>query len=364
MSSLLEDRYRLVLRMLPSDYRQAWEEDMVASFMQAAYAAAPDDAEGVEISRPSLAETASIAVLAVRVRLGGTGAAPRSFVWGEAVRRIALIGLLAHAIGALVGVVYLIWAFEQLGGVIPLTDGRPMFATLWEALWRLAGLLWIPAYLSAVHGHHRAARILAVIAFLPMMVNSVMSMTGGPSGFSLTTVYGLLFGALPILAMAAFGPDSPCVSARPWLIALPVGVVAVVAATSAFGLAAQSEADQGELLALTALTDKAGLWCAGLTGAAVVHLIIEHRRPRRIPVWPLALALLVPPVLLLRVITLVHDLRLTGTTDIALTVTIGAVQCAALVVTGAMLARIAARRLRHLPTAAEPAPGQTAPTVT
>nr|BFE74106.1 hypothetical protein GCM10020092_074070 [Actinoplanes digitatis] len=81
------------------------------------------------------------------------------------------------------------------------------------------------------------------------------------------------------------------------------------------------------------------------------------------PVWPLALALLVPPVLILRVITLVHGLLFAGTADIALTVTIGAVQCAALIVTGAMLALVAARRLRDLRAAAEPAPGQTAPTV-
>ncbi|MFI7547411.1 hypothetical protein [Actinoplanes sp. NPDC049599] len=364
MSSLLEDRYRLILRMLPPDYRQAWEEDMVASFMQAAYAAAPDDVEGVEISRPSVAETASIAVLAQRVRLGGAGAAPRPFVWGEAVRRVALIGLLAHAIGALVGVLYAIWTFEQLDGVIPLTDGEPLFADPWVALWSLTGLLWLPPYLSAVHGHHRAARTLAVIAFLPVMINSVVGMTNGLDGFSPVGVYWLLFGALPVLAMAAFGADAPRVRARPWLIALPVGVVAAVAATAALAvLAAQPRVDQNDLLPLLVLTDQAGLWCAGLAGAAVVHLSIEHRRPRRIPVWPLALALLIPPVLILRVITLVSYLRFTATTDITLPVVIGALQCAALVVTGAMVARVAARRLRRLPATTEPAQGQTAPTV-
>jgi hypothetical protein len=32
--SRIEERYRFVLRLLPVSYRQRWEEDMVASFLE------------------------------------------------------------------------------------------------------------------------------------------------------------------------------------------------------------------------------------------------------------------------------------------------------------------------------------------
>ena len=34
MTSVLETRYRALLRILPADYRAAWEEEMVATFLQ------------------------------------------------------------------------------------------------------------------------------------------------------------------------------------------------------------------------------------------------------------------------------------------------------------------------------------------
>ncbi len=349
MSSLLEQRYRRVLRLLPADYRQAWEEDMVAAFLQAAYAADPDDPEGVEISSPSRAEMASVAALALRLRLGGAGAAPRPFAWGEAVRRVALIGLLAHTIGGLVGVLFMVWITGQLPGLMRLVDAEPAgFTNRWLALWSLAGLLWLPAYLSLVYGHHRAARNLAVVAFIPDLITSVVGLADAVPGFTLSQVYWLLFDAVPVLALAAFGPQSPPVRARPWLIALPAGVAATFAAL----LAAQPV--PGRELLVQALADWPGLWSAGLTAAAIVHLIAT-RPQRRTPTWPLTLALLVPAVLGLRLTTLLDYLGFAApTTDNALLPTIGVIQCAVLVGIGALLAGVAARRLRRLPTTAPP----------
>ncbi|BFU44766.1 hypothetical protein [Krasilnikovia sp. MM14-A1004] len=345
MSSLLEERYRMVLRLLPADYREAWGEDMVASFMQAAYAAAPDDPEGVEISRPSIAEAASIAALAVRVRLGGAGAAPRPFSWGEAVRRVALIGLLAHAIGALSGVILVAWALKQLPGAMPLPDAGPaFFGSRWVALWSFTVLLWLPAYLSAVHGHHRAARLLAAVAFLPVLVNGVLTMSQASNGGVTTArVCFLIFHALPLFALAAFGPDAPPMRARPWLIALLVGAAVAVAV----GLATQPWPGREQLV--LALADWPGLWCAGLTAAAVAVLSVRRDRS---PAWPLALALLVPPVLVLRLVSVLDYVRASMYThDSAVPVTIGVVQSVVLVTAGAVLAGTAAHRLRHLPSA-------------
>ncbi|GAB1691936.1 hypothetical protein [Krasilnikovia sp. M28-CT-15] len=348
MSSLLEQRYRQVLRLLPADYRQAWGEDMVASFMQAAYAAAPDDPEGVEISRPGIGEAASIAALAVRLRLGGSGAAPRPFSWGEAVRRVALIGLLAQAVGALSGVVLMTWALKQLPGAMPLPDATPPFGgDRWQALWSFTGLLWLPAYLSAVHGHHRAARILTSVAFLPVLVTDVLRMTDATNGGVTTARVGwLIVNALPLLALVAFGPDAPRPRARPWLIALPVGT----AATIAVALAAQPWPGR-EHLGL-ALADWPGLWSAGLIAAALALPVV--RRGDRLPVWPLTLALLVPPVLALRVITVLDYARMgTYTHDTAEPVIVGTIQSVVLVIVGVILAGTATLRLRHLPAATD-----------
>ncbi|RZU54418.1 hypothetical protein EV385_6369 [Krasilnikovia cinnamomea] len=357
MSSLLEQRYRTVLRLLPADYRQAWGDDMVASFMQAAYAAAPEDPEGVEISRPSFAEAASIAALALRLRLGGSGAAPRPFSWGEAVRRVALIGLLAQAAGALSGVILLTWALKQLPGAMPLPDATPAFGgNRWLALWSFTVLLWLPAYLSAVHGHHRAARLLAAVAFLPVLVGGVLTMTdAAQGGVTATRVAWLVLPAVPLLALAAFGPDAPRMRTRPWLIALPVGTVVLVAV----GLAAQPWPGREQLV--LALADWPGLWSAGVTAAAVACLSVGRRD--RLPVWPLALALLVPPVLALRVITVLDYVRMGAYThDTAVAVTIGVIQSVVLVTVGAVLAGTAAHRLRRLPAPTDTAHHHTAAT--
>jgi hypothetical protein len=95
----LEQRYRVVLRtLLPASYRKLWEEDMVATFLESM---ASDDAEAAEYladyGRPSWSEVASVAALAVRLRLGAANAPLRSGAWGEAVRLVALMGLLVHA---------------------------------------------------------------------------------------------------------------------------------------------------------------------------------------------------------------------------------------------------------------------------
>lgn len=62
----LERRYRRVLRLLPAAYRAAWEEEMVATFLESRDS---DDAETAEYTadfgRPSCPEVASVTVLAV-----------------------------------------------------------------------------------------------------------------------------------------------------------------------------------------------------------------------------------------------------------------------------------------------------------
>ena len=43
--TVLEQRYRSLLRLLPGSYRKVWEEDMVASFLEAMARDDPDEAD-------------------------------------------------------------------------------------------------------------------------------------------------------------------------------------------------------------------------------------------------------------------------------------------------------------------------------
>ena len=80
----LERRYRRVLRLLPGYYRDKWEEDMVAAFLDSWLTGDPDEDSAIlEFCAPTWAEVASVAALAARLYLGGQGAPRRYFAWGR-----------------------------------------------------------------------------------------------------------------------------------------------------------------------------------------------------------------------------------------------------------------------------------------
>ncbi|GAA0374752.1 hypothetical protein GCM10009530_26600 [Microbispora corallina] len=104
--SLLEDPYRRVLRLLPASYREGREEEMVAAFLEGSPGAGDN-------ARPRWPEVASVAALAIRVRLGGPGSQGRGVVvlahervadlaLGDLVRvwnrRFAVRGFLVHPV--------------------------------------------------------------------------------------------------------------------------------------------------------------------------------------------------------------------------------------------------------------------------
>jgi hypothetical protein len=69
----LEQRFRRVLRLLPGYYREQWEEDMVAAFLDGWMTGDPYTDECVlEFCKPAWPEVASVALLAARL----TWAAP------------------------------------------------------------------------------------------------------------------------------------------------------------------------------------------------------------------------------------------------------------------------------------------------
>jgi len=115
----LELRYRRVLRLLPGYYRDKWEEDMVAAFLDSWMTGDPDeDSVTMEYDRPSRQEIASVVTLAARLYLGGAGTPRRYFAWGQAVRLAVLAVVLVHATQGLALLTLLTWR-RHLAGWFP-----------------------------------------------------------------------------------------------------------------------------------------------------------------------------------------------------------------------------------------------------
>jgi hypothetical protein len=221
----LEQRYRRVLRLLPGYYRDQWEEDMVAAFLDSWMTGDPDeDSVTMEFDRPSWPEVASVAGLAARLYLGAAGTPRRYFAWGQALRGAVLAMLLIHAAAGLDG---LVSVFVPGNGRRPVPAPPATIAaapgSLWPAIvWYAVGYVWIVIFVALVLGHYRVARVAAVLAIVPALVWLLRGQLTGDllSPFG-SWSYWFLSDLTPVLAMAAFHRDAPPVARRPWLLALP-----------------------------------------------------------------------------------------------------------------------------------------------
>jgi hypothetical protein len=346
----LEQRYRRLLRRLPAWYRRRWEEDMVTTYLAATVPADPDEAEYVEqCGRPSREERLSILRLAVRLRLGGIGDPPHARTWGDAVRRVALAGLLANAL------VEMSWLWRNLwfGGWLP---GSPVSAStqelggiaalgVGETLLEMAGLLWVVAFVALVVGRRSVATVTGGIALLPTGVYLVQAVVRAAatqlSPYLVTQVSTAMVTVAPLVALAAFHAQAPSVAPRRWLTGL--GAAALLSAIPAY----VSLTPQGYVL------DRPGLLAGAIAVGAVVHLA-RSRAGRTELGWTLALTVMAGAVVALRAITLLN-LVVIGTTDTGALVPVWVAQTAVVAVLGAVLWTRAARGLRDLPVTADQA---------
>jgi hypothetical protein len=351
--SRLEDRYRTVLRLLPAGYRAAWEEDMVATFLDGAVTGdAEQDRYLAEWGRPDIAEIASVAALALRLRLGGPDAPPRSFAWGQAARLAALVGLLYHAVLLPMAAAQQGWLAAELwlpaSTRAAVAAGPPAggWADMWFVGEMVVGLLWLGAYLALVAGRRRAGLVLAIVAVLPgtaaVLTDTLDMLLGRPSAppFLATPWCLLLIDALVVATLAAFHRQAPPVPRRPWLIALAAGS----------GLAAILG-----VLVLVLLQpigrpwlDWPGLLCLVWLAAAMLP-----RATRSVPA-ALAVAMLGWPVLGLRTAS-VLDSAAAGSVDAAI-LTLGLVEAAAVGVLALRLHRHSVSRLPPLNAPLPPTP--------
>ena len=303
MSSDLERRYRRVLRWLPGWYRQRWEEDMVAAFLDGWLTGDPAADEYIgKAAWPGCAEVASVAGLAVRLRLSGPGTA-RRYAWEQAIRRAVLAVLLVHALLAVNVLVLLAgnrpltgWLHVLPSSLVVVSPGRA-----WPAVYYLASVAWIVIFVMMALGHYRAARVLAALAVVPGLVALVQAQLTGimPAPFG-SWAFWVLVGLAPVLAMTTFHGDAPPAASRPWLLALPVGYVLVY----------------GPLLALQAaghsawLPDFSGRCCILVSLACLAHAPrVRSRQQAGTGPWSLTLALLAGVAGAYRIATLTDDLN-------------------------------------------------------
>src|ERR1700678_1339371 len=271
----LEQRSRRVLRLLPRYYRDKWEEDMVAAFLDGWLTGDPDeDSVTMEYDRPTRQEVVSVVGLAVRLNLGGVGTPRRYFAWGQAVRNAVLGVMLAHAVWGL-GQLALFARSRHLIGWLP-----PPAGGFWPTLSYAIGYDWIAVFVALVVADHRTARVIAGLV-LGATVSSVVhqQLAGILVSPAATWTYTVVIDVAPVLAMAAFHRDAPPVRRWPWLLALPAWYLLVsvpVLAAELSGHAAWVPDVAGRcclLVSLVCLFHAARVW-SGRAGTGVWSLTL------------------------------------------------------------------------------------------
>jgi hypothetical protein len=340
----LEQRYRRVLRLLPGYYRDRWEEDMVAAFLDSWLTGDRYDDDAIlQFCKPTWPEVASVAGLAARLYLGGAATPRQYFAWGQAVRRAVLAVLLVHAVLGLEVLVRTAWSRRLFGLPAPPASLVVVAAPggVWPAVFHLVNVAWIVIFVTLVLGHYRTARVLAALAIVPGLVALLQAQVTGimPAPFG-PWAWWVLFNLVPVAAMTAFHQDAPPPARLPWLLALPAGcllVYAPVLALLATGNAAW-------------LPDFSGLLCILVALACLAHAPRAwSRQAAGSGVWSLTLTLLAAVAGAYRIVTLANYLRDPHLIKVSLA------ELVILVAAAALVARDAARAQTATP--APPYPG-------
>jgi hypothetical protein len=332
MSGDLEQRYRLVLRLLPGWYRERWQEDMVAAFLDGWLTGDPETDEYIrKVAWPSTAEVVSVAGLATRLYLRGAGT-PRRHAWDQAIRRAVLAVLLVHAVLAVNFLLFLAWG-RRLVGWLPALPSSLVVTPggVWDKVYYLVSVAWIVIFVTLALGHHRTARVLAALAIVPNLVALLQAQLTGfmPAPFG-SWPFWILLDLAPVLAMTAFRSGALPAAPRPWLLAPPVGYLLVY----------------GPLLALQAtgnyawLPDFPGLCCI-LVALACLARTPRIRSSPGSGVWSLTLALLAAVAAAYRIFTLSAYLNDPHLINVGLTELLIVVVAAALVAPDAARAQTA-----------------------
>ena len=285
----LEDRYRRVLRLLPGYYRAAWEEDMVAAFLDSRITGDEDEDEYLlEFGRPPGRRSPAWppwppgCTWAAQARRAGTspGARPcgaRCSLWRWCTRCRALPASRCWP-GA---------ATRPAGSPRCPRDWRPRCpAACGPRRGTPSSYAWIAVFLALVLGQYRTARVIAALAAAADLAVLLQAQLAGlllrPLG---SWSSWFLFDLTAVLAMAAFHRDAPPSARRPWLLAVPGYYLLVPVPV----MVLQATGNQAWL------PDSAGLGCLVVSLACLAHAPRALSRSGRAAapgVWSLSLTLL------------------------------------------------------------------------
>lgn len=202
--SVLESRYRTLLRILPRGYRSLREEEMVAAFLASMY---DEDPENFDLTskhgRPSFAEVRSIAALAVLTRWGRDVAPERFAARATAARHVLLIAIaVMWTLAALptVGTALVWWwpAADPTGESARILFGAPRSAWRLVESWGFLG--WLPSLPAAIWGNRRIRQAAAAFAGVPTAVHAY-HLLAWPAGSAATMTVSLIGFALSIAAI-------------------------------------------------------------------------------------------------------------------------------------------------------------------
>ncbi|MFI0907656.1 hypothetical protein ACH4TE_29700 [Streptomyces sioyaensis] len=289
MTTMLEQRYRTALRLLPSYYRAEREEEMVEAYLHGI------DEQDRDEMRPAWGEVASVAALAIRTRMGSAGAPARYATLGAVVRLFALLSVLLQAASALTERAFSLAWFTGapapdrelfLGGF----RGHGAAPVLHEAAWWLLPLAWTVAYLALLRDRRRTAFVFAALAALPGLVSAMGQAVDGWGTVSLATT---VFSWLTVLALCCgFHCDAP-----PARLPLASPGPALLGTCVLMGASMV-------LWPEVAVTGWAG--GSAFIAAAAVWLVARWRSPKHVadPALPLALATLGLAVLVQQILIL------------------------------------------------------------
>lgn len=344
--SRLEGRYRRLLGVLPGWYRAEREDEMLGTFM-----ADRDDELDLEYGWPGWGEAWALAVLGVRTRLAARGGPPRAVMVGDAVRLVALFGLVAYAALAVVGVVRA-WLYGMSGVTIVhgwSIDGWPLGGWLVPIG---TAVVAVGAVVALCVGRAGLAKLLAVAGLGYGLVE--LALSDAPSLLPGALVQVPLWITVGCL-LAGFHGEAPA-PGRSWLWALAGAIVVLVTwtvllvpatlarwAVPEFGDPALAPTPDWTVHALLAL-DPTVAPALAVTVAGVVLLVWA----RHATTWALALAVAAAAVLPER-LALLDSQGQAGIRDVVYPASL--VVVGALAVIGAGLAVLAARGVRRLPEA-------------
>ncbi|MFI6734368.1 hypothetical protein ACIBI9_15670 [Nonomuraea sp. NPDC050451] len=326
--SLLEHRYRRVLRLLPAFYRAEREEEMAATFMEMS-GDVPDDVN----ARPSWGEIASVVALSVRLRLGAVRDRPRSFAWGEAVRLAALLGLAYQAVYGVLVAADVLSALRI--AATPFAGAPESFERLMALRDLGSALCAVVAFTAIMRARPRLAKVAALLGTAPLLAYQAIALVlPGPAGDGLWTEAGrMVVTAAPVIALLlGFHRDVTPPRRSWWLTLAPPATGLMMLAWAEVWLALRLY--ESEWLAL---------WL-DLDGTAIAALVVGSAfAMARGPAPSRALGLSIAGLLLLLSrLSLLIDLYGSATGDIA---TVVATQCVLLTVLAGALAAVGLRSL-------------------